>query len=127
MIGDAFEFRHQGAQPDRALRRFNSQRRFSSHGEGVSISDGAVARGSACEHARSIEIGACHQTFDALVDVAEPLFQAHNSFAARSELKETRFDDAGVHRADADLMQAFAFSRQEPIRRRRRFHSFRTS
>ena len=54
--------------------------------------------------------------FDALVHIAEPLFQPHHSLAVGGETEMARLDDAGMHRADRNLMQAFALRRQERIR-----------
>ncbi len=58
-----------------------------------------------------------HQVIDALVHVAQALLQPHHGFAVAGEAEMARLDDAGMHRADRNLMQAFAFHRQERIRR----------
>ena len=66
------------------------------------------------------EVGAGHQPVDPLVDIAEALLQPDDGLARRGEAEMARLDDAGMHRADRDLMEALAFGRQERIRRRRR-------
>ena len=64
--------------------------------------------------ARSMR-GAGHQRFDALVHIAEALFEPHHGLAAGGEAKMSRLDDAGVHRADRNLMQRFAFDGKEIV------------
>ena len=61
--------------------------------------------------ARSM-VGAGHQRLDALVHVAEALFEPHHGLAAGGEAKMTRLDDAGVHRPDRNLMQRFRLRRE---------------
>ena len=52
-----------------------------------------------------------HQRLDALVDIAEPLFEPHHRLAVGGEAEMPGLDDAGMHRADRNLVQAFAFDR----------------
>ena len=80
------------------------------------VRDRAVARDAAGERRRALERRAGHQRLDALVHIAEPLLQPHHGLAVGGEAEVARLDDAGVHRADRDLVQAFAFGRQERIR-----------
>ena len=56
-----------------------------------------------------------HQMVDALMHVAEALFEPNHCFAVSGEAEMAWLDDAGVNRADGNLMQAFAFHRQEWI------------
>jgi hypothetical protein len=56
-----------------------------------------------------------HQGFDPLVDIAQPLFEAHDGLAIGGEAEVPGFDDARVHRADRNLVQAFAFAAQKGI------------
>ena len=65
-----------------------------------------------------LERGALHQRLDALVHVAEPLLQPHHGFAVGGEAEMAGLDDAGMHRADRNLVQALAFDRQERVGRR---------
>ena len=67
-----------------------------------------------------VEIGAGHQALDALVHIAEALLQAHHRLAVGGEAEMPGLDDAGMHRADRDLVQALALGRQEGVGRRRR-------
>ena len=52
------------------------------------------------------------------MNVAETLLEANHGFAVDGEAEMTGLDDAGMHRANRDLMKAFALRRQELIRRR---------
>ena len=47
--------------------------------------------------------------------IAEPLLQPHHVFAIGGEAEVAGLDDAGMHRADRNLMQAFAFRRQKGV------------
>ena len=67
--------------------------------------------------AAAVEVGAGHQPLDALVDVAEPLLEPHDGLAVGGEAEMPGLDDAGMHRADRDLVQALALGRQERDRR----------
>src|SRR6185437_2462320 len=64
------------------------------------------------------KIGAPHERLDAFVRVAEPGFEPDNGLAIRVEAEMPRLDNAGVNRADRDLVQAFAFGRQKCVRLR---------
>ena len=90
-------------------------RRFDGAGEGERIGDRAVARDAAGEPRRPAEIGAGHQALDALVDVAQPLLQAHDGLAIGGEAEMAGLDDAGMDRTDRDLMQAFALGGEKRI------------
>ena len=117
MIGQPLQLGHQRAQIKRARRHLHLQRGFDGLREGKGIGDRAVAGGAAGELRRLVERGAGHQRFDALVHIAEPLLQPHDVFAIGGEAEMSRLDDAGMHRTDRDLMQAFAFRRQEGVGR----------
>ena len=97
--------RHQRAQEDGARRRLETERRLDGAGEGDGVGDGAVARDAAGELRRLVQRGAEHQAVDALVHVAQPLFQAHDGLAVAAEAEVAGLDDAGVHGADRDLVQ----------------------
>ena len=58
-----------------------------------------------------------HQGFDPLVDVAEPLLEPHDGLAVGGEAEMAGLDDAGMDRADRNLVQALAFARQERVGR----------
>src|SRR5437667_5446236 len=54
------------------------------------------------------------------MNISETLLEADYGFAVDGEAEMARLDDAGMHRTDRDLMQAFADGRQELIRCRNR-------
>ena len=66
---------------------------------------------------RVVECRARHQRLDAFVHVTEPLLQPHHVLAIGGEAEMPRLDNAGMHRPDRNLVQAFAFHRQEGVRR----------
>ena len=63
------------------------------------------------------ETGARQARLDALVRVAEALLQAHHGLAACREAKVTGLDDAGMDRADRNLVQARPLGLEEAVRR----------
>ena len=85
--------------------------------EGERIGDSAVAGDAAGKSRRLLDRGSRHQRLDALVHIAEALFEPHHGLAAGGEAEVPGLDDAGMHRPDRDLVQAFAFRRQEGIGR----------
>ena len=119
MVGEALELGHQRAQPDGARRRLDAERGLDGAREGQRVGDRAVARDAAGELRRRARAARRHQRLDALVDVAQPLLEAHHGLAVGGEAEMAGLDDAGMHRADRDLVQALAFGRQERRRRGR--------
>ncbi len=115
MIGEALELAGERAQPDGARRNLPAKRRLDRAGEGERVGDRAVARDAAGEQRGALERRAGHERVDPLVHVAEPLLEADHRLAVGGEAEMARLDDAGVHRADRDLVQAFALSRQEDV------------
>ena len=63
-------------------------------------------------------VGAGHQAVDALVDVAEPLLEAHDRLAVGGEAEMAGLDDAGMDRPDRNLVQALALGGRNAIGRR---------
>ena len=55
VVGEALELGHQRAQPDRARRRLEAERRLDRAGEGDGVGDGAVARDAAGELRRFVQ------------------------------------------------------------------------
>ena len=104
-----------------------AERGLDGAGEGERIGDRAVAGGAAGEPRGLVEVGARHQRLDALVHIAEALLQPHHRLAIGGEAEMAGLDDAGMHRADRDLVQALAFGRQEGIGRARRRASRRAA
>ena len=77
------------------------------------IGDCAVpgnARGDFC---RLIDRSARTERLYALVHIAEPLFEAGDGLAVGCKAEMARLDNAGVNRADGNLMQTHAFNGQE--------------
>ena len=118
MIGEAFEFCHQSAQPNGARWNLDVKRRLDGAGESKGIGDRAVARRTSGETCGAINGRATHQGLYALVGVTEPFFEPHHRLAAGGEAEMARFDNACVHRADGDLVQALAFGRKKFVRGR---------
>ncbi len=119
MVGQTLQLRHQPAQPLRTRRCLDIERRFGGAGEGDAVGHGAVARRAAGEHGALGKIGARHQAVDALMHIAQPLFQPHHGLAVRGEAEMAGLDDARMHGTDGNLMQSFALGRQELIARAR--------
>ena len=77
--------------------------------------DGRISR-SARNNARSlVAINVGQEPVDALVDVAEPRFQARDGLAVRGEAEMTGLDDARVYGADGNLMQALPVHRLKRV------------
>ena len=117
MVGEPLELRHQRAQIDRTRWNLDLHRCFQRMRKGERISDRAVARGPAGQACRRIEAGAHHQRLDALVHVAKTLLQSNHRLAVGGKTEMPGFDDAGMNRADGNLVQTFARNGQECIRR----------
>ena len=56
-----------------------------------------------------------HQPLDALVDIAQTLFQPPHRLAVGGEAEMAGFDDAGVDRADGDLVQPLPLGGQKGV------------
>ena len=104
MVCQSLHFSHQRTQIHGALRYLHVERGFHRARECYRVGDRAVARGSTCEASGLVERRSSHQRPDPLVHVAEPLLQPHDGLAIGGEPEMSRFDDAGVHRTNGDLM-----------------------
>src|SRR4029079_6328364 len=80
-----------------------------------------VAGGAAAQPRGLVEGSARYQALDALVNVAEPLFQPHDRLAIGGEAEMPGLDNAGMNRTDRDLVEILALGRQEGIRHARRW------
>ncbi len=105
MIGDAFEFGHQRAQPLRARGCADSHARSRRRARMRSTSQRCCRRTRARRVARRARFAAAPQRFDAFVDVAETFLEPHHCFAVGGEAEVSGLDDSGVHRAHGDLVQ----------------------
>ena len=115
VIGDALELGHHPAQHRSTRRHRDVERRLDRAREGEAVGDGGIAGDSCDDAARAFEIGAGEQAVDALVHVAQPLLEANDDPAVGGEAEMAGFDDAGVHRADRNLVQALAVHGQKRI------------
>ena len=98
MVGKPLELGHQGAQPNRARRNFDFQRRFNSAGEGKGIGGRAVAGCPRREPRGRLDGRPGHEQFDPLMSVAQTLFQPDHGLAIRGKAEMAGLDDAGMHR-----------------------------
>ena len=115
MIGHALKLGHQGAQIDRARGHLRVPGLLDRMRKGERIGDGAVAGRAAGETECLVERRARHERLDAFVHIAQALFQPHHGFSVGRETEMPGFDDAGMHRSDRNLVQAFALRGQESI------------
>ena len=115
MIRQPLELRHEGAQPHGAGRWLCRAGGFGGAGKSIGISNRGVARGASCEESAVRQVGARNQAFDALVDIAETLFEPNHGLAIRSEAEMPRLDDAGMNRPDRNLMEAGPLGGQERV------------
>ena len=115
VIGQPFELGHQRAQKLRARCRFGVERGLDRVRKRQRIGDGAVAGGAAGEPRGVVEVRTRHQRLDAFMHVAQPLLEPHDGLAVGGEAEMSGLDDAGMHRADRDLVQVLALGRQERV------------
>jgi hypothetical protein len=104
VIGDALKLGHERAEPDAARRNFGPKGGLDGMSEGEGVGHGAVTRDAACEPRALVETCSSHQRLSALMHIAETLFQPRHRFAAASEAEMTWLDDAGMDRADRNLV-----------------------
>ncbi len=108
---------HDAAQQHRARRRRPAERGLDSAGESPGVGHRAIARDAPDDPRSLLDLGTGHQAFDALVRIAQPLLEPHHRLAVGGETEVARLDDAGMDRADRDLVQALALGRQEFVAR----------
>jgi hypothetical protein len=119
MIGEALELGHQAAKPMCAGRRLDPERGLDGAREGDAVGDRGVAAHSRSQDGRALDACAARQAVDALMDIAEPLLQAHHGFAAGVEAEVARLDDPCVDRTDRNLVQSCPLRAKEGVRVRR--------
>jgi hypothetical protein len=88
-------------------------------GIGPGVGAGGIAGDAADQLRAAREVGADEQLLDALVLVAEALFEAQHALADDREAEMARLDDAGVDGADGDLVGALAADLDEVVVGRR--------
>ena len=115
VVGEPFQFREQRAQPHRARRGFGAERGLGRARESERVGHRAVAADAAGDAGGGGQGGAGEQGFDALVGVAEALFQPHHRLAVAGEAEMSGLDNAGVHGPHRDLMQVGTFDREERV------------
>ena len=115
VVGETLQLRHKRAQPHRPHRRLAALRCLYPAREGERIGDRAVAGNPARQSGRVHDRSADHEVVDAFVGVPQSLLQAHDGLAVGGEPEVAGFDDAGVNRADGDLMQRRSFCRKEGV------------
>ena len=97
------------------MRNFDLKRGLDGLREGKRVSDGAVAGGAARELCALVDACAGHQRLGALVHIAKALFEPHHRLAVGGEAEMPGLDDAGMDRADRDLVQILALDGEERI------------
>ena len=115
MVGQPLQFRHQRAQVTRPWWRLDVERGLDRLRKGDAVGDGAVAGRARGKPRRPLDGRAGHQRLDAFVHVAEPLLEAHHRLAAAGEAEVAGLDNAGMDRADRNLVERFAFDGQKGV------------
>ena len=115
VVRHALQLGHDAPQQDRPRRHRPAERRLDGPGVGPGIRDRAVARQAAGQTRTALDIGADEKPLDALVHVTQPLLEPHHRLAVGGEAEMAGLDDAGMDRADRNLVQALALDRQERV------------
>ena len=110
MVGEALQFGHQGRAATPRAAELRRQAPLRRRGRKRPNRRPCCRRNSAPRAGPRVERRAGHQSFDALVGVAQPLLQPHDRLAAGGEAEMSRLDDPGMDRADRNLVQAFALA-----------------
>ena len=87
-----------------SLQEYRRKRRFDRTRKGERIGDRGIARDAARKSGRLRDRRAGHQPVNALVHIAETLFEADDGFAGGGKTEMTRLDDAGMYRPDRNLV-----------------------
>ena len=115
VVGDALELQRQRTQPRRS--RWHCGRRHALECLAIGPCIGhARVTGHSCREAVSVEDRQFGEaSLDALVHVAQALLEPQHLLAHHGEAEVSGFDDAGVHRADGNLMDAVALDPHERV------------
>jgi hypothetical protein len=113
VIGKAFDFERERAQPLGAQRNFDAGECFHYGRIGGGMSDGRVSRG--CLHLRQRRpMRTAGQRFlHATMLVSERNFQMQNFFPRALESEMSRFDNAGMNGADGNFVDFDTFDLEE--------------
>ena len=115
MVRKALKLRHDSPQEDRARGRLPAERSFDSPRESEAVSNGAVSGDARSDLARAAKRGSRAERLHALMDIAEPFFETRDRLAIGREPEMAGLDDARMHGANRDLVQAVALDGQEPV------------
>ena len=115
MMRQAFEFGHDAAQENRARRHVPSKGGFGGKREGKAVGDRAVARNARRNFRSLIQWRAGAEGLDAPVHIAQPFLQARDGLAVAGEAEMAWLDDARMHGAHGDLVQASAIHGKECV------------
>ena len=108
MVGNALTLQQQRAQPGSTLGNRGLRCRFQRHAIGPGIAHGGVARDAPGQPAGVQRRQLRHAMLDALVRVAQALLQTQHFLPHHREAEMAGLDDAGMHRAHGNLMDAVA-------------------
>ena len=115
VVGDAFSFQQQRPQPAGARRDRAPRGCFQRHAVGPRVGNRRIARYAPGEAMRIERCQLGEALLDPLVGVAQPLLQAQHLFADDRKAEMPWLDDAGVHRADRDLVDPVTGDANEGI------------
>ncbi len=115
VIRDPFALEQQRTQPMRPRWDRTGGRGLEGHAVGPGTGHRRVARDPARQAVRLERRQLREAAVDALVRVAQVLFEPQHLLADDREAKMPRLDDARVHRANGDLVHAVAFDTHEGV------------
>ena len=108
VVVETFHFEQQCPQPRRALGNHRAGQPLGRHGERDGVRHRAGAARALDGEERVVERLALNDLLDAAVRVEETRIEVEDRFADVGEAEMTRLDDAGVDRADRQLVHTFA-------------------
>jgi len=118
-VGDvvvaAFQFQQHRPDAVRAVRDAQAAGVLDGTAEGQGVPDGGVPADAFGQLDRLPRVAAGEEFFDSFVDEPEPGLEVENGLADHGEPEVAGFDQAGMHRADRDLVHPGALHRPEGI------------
>lgn len=115
MVVDAFQFEQDRPEHLCFRRRRTGGCILDSEAVGEVVADGAVTGDSFCEFDTAVRVATFEEPFDAFVDEPQAGLHVEDGFADDREAEVAGFDDAGVHWADGDLVDAGSFDGEERV------------